>query len=253
MLGAQLWTVREYTRTIQDFSETLKKVADIGYEGIQISGYVQLDSEKVASLVEDYGLKIASTHEGWNRLMDNLDDVICEYKRYGCVHAAIGGLGVGSEYYSLEGLKRFIKELKPVAKNLSDEGIDFSYHNHNHELVRYGNKTWLDMLYEKTSPEMLKAEIDVFWIQAGGGDPAFWIRKCVGRAPLLHLKDLTVSRDFEGRNAEVGEGNLNWSAILQAAKEAGVEWYLVEQDLCYERNPFESLSISYKNLKEMGL
>ena len=109
------------------------------------------------------------------------------------------------------------------------------------------------MLYEQADPNMLKAELDVYWVQAGGADPAFWIAKCAGREPLLHLKDMTMGPGREQRYAEVGEGNLNWLAILAAAKEGGVEWYLVEQDLCYDRDPFESLAISYRNLNAMGL
>jgi sugar phosphate isomerase/epimerase len=146
-----------------------------------------------------------------------------------------------------------LHELGPISEKLAKEGIDFSYHNHNHELVHYGEKTWLDMLYEQASPEMLKAEIDVYWIQAGGGDPTAWIRKCAGREPLLHLKDMTVTQDRQQHFAEIGEGNMNWPAIITAAKESGVEWYIVEQDECYERDPFESLAISYRNLRAMGL
>jgi len=137
-----------------------------------------------------------------------------------------------------------LKELSLIVKKLALEGIDLSYHNHNHELARYGEKTWLQMLYEK-------AEIDVYWIQAGGGDPSDWIRRCAGREPLLHLKDMAVSGGREQRFAEIGEGNLNWKAIIEAAKEGGVEWYIVEQDNCYGRDPFESLAISYRNLKAM--
>jgi sugar phosphate isomerase/epimerase len=127
--------------------------------------------------------------------------------------------------------------------------MDFSYHNHNHELVRYNGKTWLARLYENVSPQVLKAEIDTYWIQAGGGDPAEWIRRCAGREPLLHLKDMSITSKREVRMAEIGEGNLNWPAIIKAAKEGGVEWYLVEQDTCYGRDPFESLAISFQFLK----
>ncbi len=108
------------------------------------------------------------------------------------------------------------------------------------------------MLYDMSSPEHLKAEIDTYWIQAGGGDPAEWVRKCAGREPLLHLKDMCVTTDREIRMAEIGEGNLNWPAILSAAEEGGVEFALVEQDSCYDRDPFECLEISYRNLCTMG-
>jgi sugar phosphate isomerase/epimerase len=75
---------------------------------------------------------------------------------------------------------------------------------------------------------------------------------CAGREPLLHLKDFAMAPGREQRFAEIGEGNMNWDSILQAAQESGVEWYLVEQDRCYDRDPFESLAISYRNLVAMG-
>ena len=251
VLGAQMYTVREFTQTLPGIAESLKKVADIGYTAVQISAFGPVDPKEVAKLVEDCGLTVAATHVGWNRFLEELDEVIAEHKMWGCTHAAIGGLFT-PEYTDLDGLKRFLDELGPVAERLAQEGMDFSYHNHNHELVRYGEKTWLEMLYEQASPEMLKAEIDTYWVQAGGGDPALWVRKCAGREPLFHLKDMAVTPEREQRMAEIGEGNLNWPAILQAAEEGGVEWYLIEQDHCYGRDPFESLAISYRNLQAMG-
>ena len=187
----------------------------------------------------------------WNEFLQDLDTVIEIHKLWKCDHPAIGGLP--GEYHTPDGLKRFLDELAPIAEKLAAEGMDFSYHNHNHELVKYDGKTWLAMLYEQAPPDMLKAEIDTFWIQAGGGDPAAWVRMCAGREPLLHLKDFAMAPGREQRFAEIGEGNMNWAAILKAAQESGVEWYLVEQDRCYERDPFESLAISYRNLKGMGL
>lgn len=251
VLGAQLYTVRQFTKTASDLAKTLRKIADIGYKAIQISGIGPIDPREVAEIVRDAGLIVAATHVPWNRLLNDLDGVIEEHKLYGCRHVAIGGLP--KEYYSVDGLKRFLDELASIAERLAREGMDFSYHNHNHELAKYGRKTWLEMLIEESDPDQLKLEIDTYWIQAGGGDPAAWIRKCAGRIPLLHLKDMIVTPDRQQRFAEVGEGNLNWPAILQAARESGVEWYLVEQDNCYERDPFESLAISYRNLREMGL
>jgi sugar phosphate isomerase/epimerase len=251
VLGAQLYTVREFIQTIPDIAETLKKVADIGYTAVELAA-LPVGPKEVARLVEDAGLAVAGAHMSWDRFLNELDEVIAEHKMWHCTHAVISGL-FSPEYCSLDGLERFLDELGPVAERLAQEGIDFSYHNHNHELMRYGEKTWLEMLYEQADPDVLKAEIDVYWIQAGGGDPAAWVRKCAGRQPLLHLKDMSMGPGREQRMAEIGEGNLNWPAILQAAEDGGVEWYLVEQDRCYDRDPFESLAISYRNLQAMGL
>lgn len=249
-IGAQLYTVRDHCKTIPDIAQTFKKVAAIGYPGVQISGFGPVDPKEVANVLTDSGLICAATHVNWQRFVDELDAVIDEHKMWKCTHAAIGGLP--KEYFSVEGLKKFLDELGPISAKLAAAGMDFSYHNHNHELTRYGEKTWLRMLYEQASPKVLKAEIDVYWITAGGGDPAAWVRGLFGRQPLLHLKDMVMGPERQQRFAEIGEGNLNWQAILQAARESGVEWALVEQDLCYERDPFESLAISYRNLKAMG-
>jgi sugar phosphate isomerase/epimerase len=127
----------------------------------------------------------------------------------------------------------------------------FSYHNHSFELVCFGERTGLDIIYQESDPCYLQAEIDTYWIQHGGGDPAAWVKRMKGRMPVVHLKDMVIAAG-EQTMAKVGEGNLNWSAILQACREAEVEWYAIEQDVC-QRDPFESLRISYENLKTMGV
>jgi sugar phosphate isomerase/epimerase len=250
-LGAQLYTVRAYTQTLPNIADTLRKISAIGYTAIQISGFGPVNPQEVARLVAENGLEVAATHMPWERFLENLEDVITIHKLWNCSHAAIGSLP--GEYYTLDGLRRFLDELAPIAEKLLNEGIDFSYHNHNHELLRFGRKTWLEHLYTVADPRLVKAELDVYWIQAGGGDPGEWIRRCAGREPLLHLKDMSVGPDNEQRMAEIGEGNLNWPAILQAADQAGVEWLLIEQDECYERDPFESLALSYRYLRNFGL
>jgi len=202
-------------------------------------------------LVQDNGLTVAATHMSWDRFLNDLDAVIEEHLLWECPHPAIGGLP--AEYRSIDGLKRFVDELAPITENLAQVGMDFSYHNHNHEFVKYDGKTWLQRLLENSDANLLKFELDVYWVQAGGADPTLWVEKCAGREPLLHLKDMIVTREREQRFAEIGEGNLNWPAILDAAAKGGVEWYLVEQDQCYDRDPFESLAISYRNLVAVGL
>lgn len=251
VVAAQLYSVREFTQTPQGVAETLEKVARIGYKAVQISGFGPVDPQDVARWAEENVLIIASTHTSWDRFRRDLDRVIEEHLLWKCAHPAIGSLP--REYYSLEGLQRFVEELAPIAERLASVGMDFSYHNHNHELAKYEGRTWLERLFEATTPQMLKFELDTYWLQAGGADPAWWVRKCAGREPLLHLKDMIVTPQREQRFAEIGEGNLNWPAIFQAAAEGGVEWYCVEQDSSYGRDPFESLAISYRNLVQMGL
>ncbi len=252
VIGAQLFTVRDFTNTLDDIRETFRKIAEIGYTTVQISAFGPVDPKEVARIVEDSPLSVSCTHMGWKRFQEDLDAVIEEHKMWGCNHLAIGSLG--GDYRTEDGVKRFRDELIPIAERLEKEDMDFSFHNHNVELQKMSDgRTWLAQLYEDIDGKYLKAEIDTYWITAGGGDPAAWIDKCAGRQPLVHFKDMVITSDREIRMAEVGEGNLNWPAIIEACQNGGVEYALVEQDQCYGKDPFEALATSYRNLKEMGL
>ncbi|MBI5724724.1 MAG: sugar phosphate isomerase/epimerase [Planctomycetes bacterium] len=255
VLGAQLYTCRSFCKTIEGVAETFRKVAQIGYKTVQISGFGPVNPKDVAKLLGDTGLEVSCTHLGWKRFQTELDAVIEEHKLWKCTHLAVGSMP--EEYFKtgMEGIKRFVDELTPIAKKLAKEGMDFSFHNHNMELAKVAGmrKPWLAALYETAPKDVLKAEIDTYWITAGGGDPAAWIKMCAGREPLVHFKDMLITPDREIRMAEIGEGNLNWQAIIQACTDGGVEYALVEQDNCYDRDPFESLKISLENLKKMGL
>ena len=248
-IAAQLFTLREFTKTPADVAKTLKKVRKIGYEAVQLSALGPIDPHELKMLADGEGLTICATHTGYNRMHDDPQGVIEEHHIYECKNAAIGGMP--GDYKNAEGLHRFAKDASETGKKLAEGGLTFSYHNHSFELEKFGDKVGLEILRTESDPKYFNLEIDTYWIQHGGGDPADWILRCKGRIPLLHLKDMAM-RGSEQLMAEVGEGNLNWPRIMEAAKEAGVEWYLVEQDVC-QRDPFESLAISFRNLKAMGL
>lgn len=250
LVGAQLYSLREFCKTASDLAATLKKVRAIGYTTVQVSGIGPIDPKDVAQAAQDAGVTICCTHMGWNAFREELDKTIETHKIYNCKHPAIGSLP--REYVSVDGVKRFRDELIPIAEKLAANGMDFSYHNHDWELVRFGDQTWLEMIYAQIEPKYLKAEIDTHWIQAGGGDPAAYIRKCAGREPLLHLKDFVIVPPRDRHFAPVGSGNMNFPAILKAAEESGVEFAMVEQDDCYGADPFECMAQSYRYLSAMG-
>lgn len=251
VLGAQLYTVRKNTQTLEDIDKTLAKVADIGYKSIQISGFGPVDPAEVEKLVKKHGLIVGGTHMGWDRFLNDLDAVIDEHKMWGCKNAAIGSLA--RDYRSSEGLKRFLDELPPVSKCLAEEGITFSFHNHEHEFLKYDGKTWMEMMFDATTGDTLNFELDTYWVQFGGADPIQWLMKCAGRMPIIHYKDMIVTPDRSHRYAEIGEGNLNWPGIVQATLQGNVDFVFIEQDDCYGADPFECLATSYNNLKAMGL
>ncbi|OQA47341.1 MAG: Inosose dehydratase [Chloroflexi bacterium ADurb.Bin325] len=258
-LAAQLYTVREFTQTPQDLAATLKKVRAIGYTAVQVSGIGPISHADVKAMLDDAGLACCITHIAHDRLWNDLPDVIEQHHLWNCRHVAIGSMPPAYRKEGEAGYRRFAQEASRVGQTLSQAGLTFSYHNHSFEFVRFGQQTALELLYAEADPRYLQAELDTYWVQHGGGDPVAWIRKLAGRMPVIHLKDMVMVEGGQDTwsgvtqaMAEIGEGNLNWPAILAACEEAGVEWYAVEQDVC-RRDPFESLRISYNNLRAMGL
>ncbi len=247
-IAAQLYTLRDFTKTPKDIAESMKKVSGIGYKAVQVSGMGPIEAKELKKILDDEGLKACATHINYYRIRDEFNAVVQEHGILECPYVAIGGLP--AEYRgSAEGFRKFAKEASGNARKLKEAGFGFGYHNHSFELEKFEGKTAIQIMFEESDPEVFTFEIDTYWIQHGGGDPAEYVKKMKGRIPLLHLKDMGV---HQGKPvmAEVGEGNLNWERILAEAKNSGVEWYLVEQDTCL-RDPFESLEISYNNLKKM--
>ena len=249
VIAAQLYTVREFTRTPTDIRSTLKKLGKMGYEAVQVSALGPIAPVELKEIADGEGLEIAATHVGYDEIRRHPQKVIEEHKLWDCRHVAIGSLP--QKYQNGEGFGLFAREASEAVRPLIDAGLTFSYHNHSFELEKFGARTGLDILYEDSDPEVFSAEIDTYWIQHGGANPVSWLRRLEDRMHVVHLKDMAM-RGREQLFAEVGEGNLEWPGILQMCKRAKVEWYIVEQDIC-QRDPFESLEISLHNLHRMGI
>jgi sugar phosphate isomerase/epimerase len=186
-----------------------------------------------------------------DRLEKEPEKIIEEHQMWNCRLTAVGGFWAKDSQFTLQTWLDFANRYNTIAKKFQGSPLAVGYHNHSHELAHFDGQPALEILRQKLD-KSIWFEIDTYWITHGGGDPAAWIEKCKGRIPAVHVKDMGIKSDRTQFMAEVGEGNLNWPAIINACKSAGVQWYLVEQDICY-RDPFESLKISLDNMKQMGL
>ena len=264
-IAAQLYTIRDFTRTRDDFAASMAKIRATGYRAVQISAIGDIPDVTVKRIVDENGLTICNTHVSVDLLQSNPAAVIEQHKLWDTRHVAIGGMP--QEFRNSEaGFRRFAEIANGIGEKLSAAGLTFSYHNHSFEFVRFGSKSGLELFFDETDPRYVQAELDTYWVQHGGADPVAWIERMKDRMPVVHLKDMVMlpppsksppkalGGDLRPQQvmAEVGEGNMNFAGILDACKRIGVEWYAVEQDIC-QRDPFESLAISYRNLRAMGL
>ncbi len=252
-LAAQLYTLRDFTKTPADIKTTLQRVRKIGYTAVQCSALGPIEPKELASILQGEGLTCCATHVSLDRMKNHTQAVIDEHKIWGCKLLAIGGFFPKNEPtpVTTQTWLDFAAEYNALAKKFAAAGLRIGYHNHSHELAKFDGRTALAILFDKLDSSVW-FEIDTYWITHGGGDPAAWIKKCAGRIPAVHLKDMAINLDRQQFMAEVGVGNLNWPGILKQCDAAGTDWLIVEQDTCY-RDPFDSLETSFQNLKEMGL
>jgi len=251
IIAAQMYTLRDFTKTPADIIQTMEKVAKIGYEAVQLSALGPMDPTELKKVCEDKGLFICSTHVGFDELRDETDRMIELHRIYACPYPGVGGMS--AEYHgSAEGYRRFAKDASEVGRKLAAAGMIFVYHNHSTEYQHFGDRRGMDILFEESDPRAFQFELDTYWVQHGGASPVAWIDKCAGRLPVIHFKDMRITGDRKQYFTEIGNGNLDWPGIIAACRVAQVEWYIVEQDVC-ERDPFESMRISFENLKAMGV
>ncbi len=244
-IGVQPYTVRE--ALAQDYVGTLEKLAAIGYQGIELGPPPEgMTVNEQKAILDRLGLQVIGTHAGFNTF-DFDPDAIADYleKVEGERHVAISLM-----FESLADVRGKAEKLNENGKRFHRRGIKFLYHNHDWEFVRYEGAFVIDHLMQLTDPNFVQLELDTYWIRRGGEDPAAYLENYAGRCPLLHIKD--VGHGPDQPFAEIGEGTLDFKEIASAAAAAGTQWLIVEQDVC-RRDPFESLSISYRNLTGLGL
>ncbi len=250
-IGAQLYTVRDFMKTIEDFDASCKKISDIGYKIVQVSG-TSLPAKPMKEVLDKYGLECIVTHRTFYDFKENIGEVM-DYNR--TLGSKICGIGMmPKEYFeSKESVMQFIREAKPICNTLKKEGFCFAYHNHAAEFMKRDGKFIFDYLVEETDPETFNFTFDTYWSHVAGMDAVKMIEKLGKRAMVLHYKDLKIT--VEGwrypEMAEVGYGNLDWDLITAAGEKAGSLCAIVEQDIC-PADPFDSLKMSYDYLETNG-
>jgi len=240
-IAAQLYTVRELLRDPGGVGDVLDRLRAIGYTAVEVAGVEPSIAAAFDEALARSGLVACAAHVSVQALQRDLATEAGRCVRWGCRYVVIPSLP--AEYHSAAGFERFGREAVGIASALEQFSLELVYHNHDFELTRWGGRSGLERILE-SSPVM--AELDTYWLRFAGADPAEWIRRLPGRMPLVHLKDMTRDR----AQTEVGAGELDWAGILEACREAGTRWLVVEQDEC-AGDPLDSLDLSYRNLSRL--
>ncbi|WP_066251448.1 sugar phosphate isomerase/epimerase family protein [Neobacillus drentensis] len=276
-IGVQMYTVKDKVADLGAY-EIIRRIAELGYRAVEVS-QIPMRSKNVAELKRasiDFDIKIAALSAGLEpivpgdpgeTLSSDFDKIVNDCKILDCNYLRIGMMPIHL-MDDRDKIMGFIERAEAMANRLAEQEIELYYHTHHLEFQKFDGVYLLDIIKDNTTK--LGFELDVHWIQRAGENPVEFVKKYKDRISLLHLKDYRIGKldlsnvDFESwanfddafmstiQFAEVGEGNLNIPAIIDAGLEAGAQYFLVEQDEQYGRDPFDCLKISAGNLRKMG-
>jgi len=252
-IGAQLYTVRDFCKTLDDFSETLKRVADIGYTTVQVSGTCAYEADWLAEQLKAAGLTCNLTHFDLKRILNETDKVVAEHNTFGCKYIGVGSMP-GEYRGSAEKTAQFVTDTLAAAKRIKELGSTFMYHNHAFEYEKTEDgRNHMEILSDMFAPGEMGFTLDTYWVKAGGSEPVDEIKRLSGRIPCVHFKDMEILEDGTKRFTWVGNGILNFEEIAAALENTGTDYAFIEQDNCFGADPFECLKNSYNYLKSIGL
>ena len=244
-IALQLYTVRD--NLAEDFAGTLMAVKAMGYDGVEFAGLYGNDPATIRNLLAEIGLVAVSAHVPYAELITDAENTLKAYKEIGCNYVAVPYM---TEEYrpGHEKFEEAIESIRKIAEVAKKVGITLLYHNHDFEFAKVNGEYGLDIMYREIPADLLETEIDTCWVNVAGEDPADYVRKYTGRAPVVHLKDFTGERsnnmykliglNEEKKNGEenkfefrpVGYGKQDFVKIIAASEDAGAKWLVVEQD-----------------------
>tara|TARA_R110002051_G_scaffold117009_1_gene190597 strand:- start:7488 stop:8354 length:867 start_codon:yes stop_codon:yes gene_type:complete len=258
--GLALYTVRDDMGV--DAKTTLKAVADAGYKNIEAASYADgkfynMPPAEFKKLLKELKLTPISTHQG-SVTLDNADAMIADVKAAGFKYFVIPVPPMGLFKFDMEsktmGMTGGAENLTQIVNTLGEKchkaGLKLLYHNHDFEFKKDADGIVpIDYMLAHTDPKYVNFQMDLYWVTKAGADPVAYFKKYPGRFKIWHVKDM----DDQGRFAPVGNGNIDFSRILENKKLSGMKFYMVEQDMTFDgMKPLEAIIISHEGLKNIG-
>ena len=283
LIGVQMSTIAPAKMPSFEPFEVMGRLTDIGFHCAEVS-QVPMTKENVAGFrkaIDELNFNFSSLTAAVAPLfpgqpgeyLSNPDD----YKKYiddaralNCDMFRIGMMPMNA-IGNVEKCIDFAKEAEEYCLKLKEDGIDLYYHNHHIEFMKLENGKYLLDVLRENAPSM-GFELDTHWIHRGGENPVEFIKKYAGSVRLLHLKDYKIANvempdmtkgfDMKAfanaffaqpvRFAELGAGSLPLKDCIEAGLAGGAEYFLIEQDDSYGRDPFDCLRDSRDHLIELG-
>jgi len=244
-IAVQMYTLRN----AGSLDQQLKIVHDAGVGAVETVGTQNVSAAELKQVLDRYGIKAISSHVQLADLRNDLEAAIAFNRSIGNTTLVVPYLDKKDRPTDAAGWTALGQELGGIAAKAKAKGMRLAYHNHDFELVDFNGKTGLELLFAAAGPD-LQTELDLAWVARSGHDPVVMLGKFKGHLFAVHAKDNAPKGQAadEGGFAAVGQGVLDWPAILPAAAAAGVQWYIVEHD--QPRDPAKVIQTGADYLRE---
>lgn len=265
------------TKNEQQAKETLQKIKQAGYDGIELNGFMirpssllvrmltkaagmpvgsggKIDWKKLAS---EAGLSVVSIHEDLGTIKREPETVIREAQEFGTDKIAITGM-YRFDYSDKAALETLVKDLNVSGKILKESGISLLYHNHNCEFRKLLNgQTAYDYIIEHTNPEYVNFELDSYWPTEAGVSALSLMEKLGSRMKLYHINDRgtrlegsSMTPILKSDSMELGYGNMDLDALMKKAIACEIDAVILESHKNWiDKSPIRSLEVSSEFLK----
>jgi sugar phosphate isomerase/epimerase len=243
-VGLQLYTVRSLMK--QDFEGTLAKVAQIGYREVEFAGYFDHTPADVRAILDRHALASPGAHVSYESTATGWDQVLDAARVIGHHYIVVAWIPE-AERKDLDAWKRVAERFTKAGEACRRAGLQFAFHNHSYEFQPVAGRLPYDVLLEAADPQLVKMEMDLFWITNGGQDPLAYFHNYPGRFPLVHVKDMAPGADH--KMVDVGKGKIDWKSLFAQSQLAGIEHYFVEHD--EPPDPIASIQASYEYLRRL--
>lgn len=241
-IALQLWSVQADCE--KDFPGTLRKVSEMGYDGVEFAGYYGMEAEELKALLDELNLEVAGSHIPYEALKNNFEETIAYERKIGNTRLVIPFM----QGATLEEWRANFKSLRESQDKLAKDDFKLLYHNHAHEFTAIEGVDVIDEM-TKALPNLL-LEVDTYWLKYADCDVIKWLENHADKVELLHIKEMKKTEEgFE--STEISSGILPLKNYVDFARRQGLEWLIVEQEAFQTLTPMASAAINYTNLKAL--
>ena len=250
IIAAQTYTIHPHIKTDEDFVVSMKKLKDIGFNVVQLSGHGNVSIPVITKTLKELDLQCCITHSSFERIRDDFETIVKEHQDWGCKVIGIGGVP-GGYSHTVEDLNRFIKDANEIGNKLSAYGMKFAYHNHSFEFKRVSGQTKIMDMFLDGFNENVEFIPDYFWLQHGGVNVYEWLYKYKGRTSTVHFKDYSIDPQTNQPDVcEIGYGNMDYVKLAKITEEIGATYAAIEQDASHI-DRFDSIEMSFKYMRDV--